>query len=89
MVFFMIYLITLYLLQFFTVGAMFSAILIFYEQFFELMFVEHGNQWLEDFYKSGLPTEIFFALYLFGLLLCVFIGIALPVDRSMPYYGSV
>jgi len=85
----MIYLITLYLLQFFTVGAMFSAILIFYEQFFELMFVEHGNQWLEDFYKSGLPSEIFFALYIFGLLLCVFIGIALPVDRSMPYYGSV
>ena len=35
MIFFMIYMTTLYLLQFLTVGAMFVTIMIFYDQFFE------------------------------------------------------
>lgn len=43
MIFFMIYLTTLYLLQFFTVGAMFVTIIIFYDQFFQVLFVETGN----------------------------------------------
>ena len=40
MIFFMLYMTTLYLLQFLTVGAMFVTIIIFYDQFFELLFVE-------------------------------------------------
>ena len=38
--FFMIYLSTLYVLQFLTVGAMFATIIIFSDQFFEIFFVE-------------------------------------------------
>lgn len=40
MILFMIYLTTLYLLQFLTIGAMFVTIVIFFNQFFEVLFVQ-------------------------------------------------
>jgi hypothetical protein len=39
----MIYMITLFLLQFLTVGAMFVTIMIFFDQFFKLLFVDTGD----------------------------------------------
>jgi hypothetical protein len=43
LVLFMIYMITLFLLQFLTVGAMFVTIMIFFDQFFKLLFVDTGD----------------------------------------------
>ena len=55
MCFFMIYLTTLYLLQFLTVGAMFVTIMIFIDQFFELLFVDtSSSQVMRDIYENGI-----------------------------------
>jgi hypothetical protein len=51
----MIYLTTLYLLQFLTVGAMFVTIMIFIDQFFELLFVDtSSSQVMRDIYENGI-----------------------------------
>ena len=71
MILFMIYLITLYFLQFFTMGAMFASIVIFFEQFFVTLFVTTGNEDVTDFYNSGVPMEVFKAIYMFCLFLSI------------------
>ena len=44
---------------------------------------------MTTFYESGVPKEAFFATYMFGLFLSIFIAISLPIDRAMPYYRVV
>ena len=70
-------------------GAMFASILIFFDQFFEQIFVETGSQFWTTFYESGVPKEVFFATYMFGLFLSIFVAISLPIDRAMPYYRVI
>ena len=89
MILFMIYLITLYFLQFFTMGAMFASIIIFFDQFFVTLFVATGSEWTTEFYNSGVPMEVFQAVYMFCLFLSIFIAISLPIDRAMPYYRTI
>ena len=89
MILFMIYLITLYFLQFFTMGAMFASIVIFFEQFFVTLFVTTGNEDVTEFYNSGVPMEVFKAIYMFCLFLSIFIAISLSIDRAMPYYRVI
>ena len=89
MILFMVYLITLYLLQFFTLGAMFASIIIFFEQFFVTVFKAAGNEWATEFYESGVPMAVFTAVYMFCLFLSMFIAISLPIDRAMPYYRTI
>ena len=40
-------------------------------------------------YESGVVEEIFFSLYLILLVLSIFVSIALPIDRAMPYFRIV
>ena len=40
-------------------------------------------------YDSGVVEEIFFSLYLILLVLSIFVSIALPIDRAMPYFRIV
>ena len=81
MLMFMIYLITLYLLQFLTVGAMFVTIMIFFDQFFKALSADSSV--LADIYENGILKKLFFALYLAMIFLSTFVSIALPIDRAM------
>jgi len=86
----MIYLATLYLLQFLTVGAMFVTIMIFFDQFFKLLFVETGDsQFLTDVYNNGILKKVLFSAYLGMIFLSTFVSIALPIDRAMGYFRIV
>jgi len=86
----MIYLATLYLLQFLTVGAMFVTIIIFFDQFFKLLFVETGDsQFLTDVYNNGILKKVLFSAYLGMIFLSTFVSIALPIERAMGYFRIV
>ena len=89
MLLFMIYLTTLYLLQFLTVGAMFVTIMIFYDMLFELVLVEHGSNTAADIYNNGILKKVLFAAYLGMIFLSTFVSIALPIDRAMGYFRVV
>ena len=89
MIFFMIYMTTLYLLQFLTVGAMFVTIIIFFDQFFEILFVETGNEALTEIYDNGILKKIIFSLYLGMVFLSVFVSVSLPINRAMVYFRTV
>ena len=90
MFFFMIYMTTMYLLQFLTVGAMFVTIMIFFDQFFEVLFVEESSsQVMRDIYENGILKKVLFALYLGMIFLSTFVSIALPIDRAMGYFRVV
>jgi len=89
MVLFMIYLTTLYLLQFLTVGAMFVTIMIFYDMLFELVLVEEVGGVAEDIYNDGILKKILFAAYLGMIFLSLFVSISMPIDRAMGYFRVV
>jgi len=85
---FMIYLVTLFLLQFLTIGALFVTIMIFYDQFFKGLFVG-SNQTLTDIYENGILRKVFFSLYLGVIFIATFVSISLPIDRAMTYFRLV
>ena len=90
MVFFMIYLTTLYLLQFLTIGAMFVTIIIFFDQFFEVLFVQTSDsQFLKDVYDNGIIKKVLFTAYLGMIFLSTFVSISLPIERAMGYFRVV
>ena len=90
MVFYMIYLLTLYLLQFITVGAMFVTIMVFYDKFFEVLFVDTStSQFMNDVYTNGILKKVLFASYLGMIFISTFVSIALPIDRAMSYFRFV
>ena len=89
MILFMMYMTTLYLLQFLTVGSMFVTIMVFFDQFFQVLFVETGNETLTEIYDNGVLKKIFFALYLSVIFLSVFVSISMPINRAMPYFRVV
>ena len=86
----MIYMITLYLLQFLTVGAMFVTIMIFYDQVFELLLVEASSSvGLKELYENGILRMLFFVLYLGMIFLSTFVSISLPIDRAIGYFRVI
>ena len=90
MVFFMMYMTTLYLLQFLTVGAMFVTIIIFFDQFFEVLFVETNNsEVMKEIYDNGILKKVLFSLYLGVIFLSTFVSISLPINRAMAYFRVV
>ena len=54
MILFMFYMTTLYLLQFMTLGSMFVTIIVFFEEFFQVLIVELGKGGKDG---SDEPTE--------------------------------
>ena len=81
---------TLYLLQFLTVGAMFVTIIIFLDQVLEILLVEQANsQYLEDLYNNGIIQTVFFSLYVGMIFLTTFVSVALPIERAMGYLTLV
>ena len=90
MVLFMIYLTTLYLLQFLTVGAMFVTIMIFYDELFKFLLLTNSNStFLNDVYDNGILKKIFFSFYLGLIFLSTFVSIALPIERAIGYFNVV
>ena len=73
MVLFMIYYITLYLLQFLIVSVTFVFINVFFDELFLRIFGGH----------SGIVKKAFFNLYLGVIILTIIVTIALPIDRSI------
>ena len=77
---FMTYTTTLYVFQFFIVGAMFAAIYVFFNQVFASAF--QGSWALNELYNKGIFTEMFVYIYVLLLVLCLIIALALPLDRA-------
>ena len=53
------------------------------------LFVSTGSEWTAELYNSGVPMQVFKAIYMFCLFLSIFIAISLPIDRAMPYYRVI
>ena len=69
---------------------MFVTIMIFFDQFFEVLFVEDSNsQVMRDIYENGILKKVLFSLYLGMIFLSTFVSIALPIDRAMGYFRVV
>ena len=89
MFFFMFYLVLLFLLQFFTIGAMFATIIVFYNEFFfDLFELTHSDSQIITNIKD-VTQKIFFAIYMMLLILSIFVSIALPIQRAMAYFHIV
>ena len=52
MIVFMLYLALLFMLQFFTLGAIFATIMIFYDQLFKTISQQTDMEWFEDLYDK-------------------------------------
>lgn len=90
MILFILYLLTLYLLQFLTVGAFFVTIIIFYDQLFKVILVNTSNNvTLQNIYYDGILKKILFGTYLCVIFITVFASISLPIDRAMKYFNVV
>jgi len=90
MILYMIYLTTLYLLQFITVGAMFVTVVVFLDQFFKVLFVEQSkSEFMVNLYNSRILQKILFSVYLGMVFLSTFVSISLPIDRAMSYFRIV
>ena len=87
MVTFMIYLTTLYLLQFLTISAMFLAIMVTFDQFFEMLI--SANPVFKDYLEDGLVKKLIFTGYLLMLLMTVLVSSLMPIERSMRYFRVV
>ena len=87
MTIFMLYMSSLYALQFFIVGAMFAAIYAFYDQVFATVF---DGQWkLKEAYNDGLFTLIFAYLYIFLIVMVLILSLALPLERAGGWFNIV
>ena len=80
MTIFMTYTTTLFVFQFFLVGAMFAAIYVFFDQVFASVF--SGNWVFAELYNKGVFTQIFVYIYVFLLVMCLIIALALPLDKA-------
>ena len=77
---FMTYTSTLFVFQFFIVGAMFAAIYVFFDQVFASVF--SGSWLLSTAYNKGYFTQGFVYVYVFLLVMSMIIALALPLDRA-------
>ena len=77
---FMTYTATLFVFQFFIVGAMFASIYVFYNEIFSSVFDGRGG--IIKYFGNGTMTEAFAYMYIFLLVLCLIMALALPLDRA-------
>ena len=82
---FMIYLTTLFLLQFLTVGAMFATIEVFIQVLLTTLSTNTKSAFFTNLTESNLISQIFFGFYLGLIILALFVSIALPLDRAIGY----
>ena len=87
MIAFMVYLVSLYALQFFIVGAMFASIYSFFDQLFSA--VTKGNWGLEQLYESGLFSLLFAYLYIFLIIMTLILSLALPLEKAKAWFMIV
>jgi hypothetical protein len=87
MVVYMIYMILLFTLQWFIVGAMFASIYAFFANAFALL-VE-GNWNLQEIYKKGFLNWIFAGLYCFLLVQVLILSLAMPLDKGKAWFTIV
>jgi len=84
---FMLYMVSLFTLQFFIVGAMFASIYAFYDQVFAT--VVQGNWKLKEAYTDGIFTMVFAYLYIFLLVMVLLLSLALPPERARGWFNIV
>ena len=77
---FLIYLSTLFALQFFIVGAMFAAIYAFFNQVFASIF--GNNPTFQKLWEDGILLNAFVYIYIMLLAMCLVLSLALPLDRA-------
>ena len=90
MILLMVYFIVLYLLSWLIVGVMFVTIMIFYDQFFKILFVEsNDSEFMTEIYNNGIMKKVLFSVYLACVFISVFVSLSLPVQRAVPYFHVV
>lgn len=82
---FMIYMISLYALQFFIVGALFASVYAFFDQVFATVF--DGNWFLKQAYQEGIFNLIFAYIYIFLLIMTLIMSLALPLERARAWFN--
>ena len=91
MVLFLIYYTTNFLFQFFTVGAMYSAITIFVSQelakAMEMSGYYGDSNFIGMLLNKGIIQNFFIYFYLSLLLLTLVISLTTPVDKGIVYYS--
>jgi len=89
MFFYMIYLITGFILQFLIVGISFSSIVLCLDYTLKMVFKQSNNSFLLYLASGTLLKEIVFSLYLFLVFLTIIISLSLPVDHGICYFRFV
>ena len=77
---FLTYMVTLFTLQFFIVGAMFAAIYAFFNQVFTTLFAT--NTELQSLWESGTLMNIFTYIYILQLVIGLILSLSVPLDRA-------
>jgi len=83
---FMVYLFSMYILNFVIIGATFSAIVIFLSYSLNNLFLESNSTFLNDLANSQLTSQIFFGIYLILIFIVLLVSLSLPVERGMSYF---
>ena len=84
---FMTYMILLFFLQWFIVGAMFASIYSFFSQVFYVG--TQGNWYLAQIYKKGILTEITAGIYIFLIVMTLILSLAMPLEKGKSYFTVV
>lgn len=84
---FMTYMVTLYVLQFFLVGSMFATVLIFWNQYYDTIYVSTGITFFQKLYDYNFFYDIVQYSYLGLLFLIAAVSLSLPVNRGMTYFN--
>jgi len=87
MVFFMIFMVANYTLQFFIVGALFAATYAFYDQVFATVF--DGNWALKESYQNGVVMLLFAYVYVFLIVMVLILSLALPLEKARAWFNIV
>jgi hypothetical protein len=89
MFFFLIYYITTFLLQFFTVGAMYASITIFLKQQIGALLTQsntNSDTIVGRIIESGFIDAFFNFFYIAMIVMAIIVSLTTPVDRGIGYF---
>jgi len=89
MFFYLIYLISGFILQFLIIGISFSSIVLCLDFTLKLQFKQSNNEFLLYLANGNLMKQIIFSSYLFLLFLTIIISLSLTVERGICYFRFV
>lgn len=89
MILFMVYLLSIYLLNYLIIGITFSSIVLFLDYLTKTVFLTTSSPFLQSLANGNLISGIIFGAYLFLVLISIFVSVTLPIERAMPYFRFV